>query len=255
MTIPTATRAARTINSGQPISYLVPYDYHGDVPAVIYQGGLGSDDTQILSHLDSTGAGGVACEAAARAGLPVVGCRLGGGTLGNDTGVGDTAVSRNFSDAVLGADSSEGPFLMGLSGGFLNACNYAKLLITVFGAPVRGIIGLIFAHDLEWVHSRTNAGNEAAIDAAYGDHAGYLAAIPDYSPMVYGPTVFGGADVPMLLCRASDDAFGANAEQSAFVEAMEAVTEVTEHVFTGGHTIGPASTFDPDVVTDWLEAH
>jgi hypothetical protein len=233
-------------SSGQPAIVLTRMEWRGDgsKPAVLYSPGHGGDDTQAMDPQL-----GGAASAAAVAGYPVVSAGVLPPQWGGPAIVTRVGHQRTLAQSSTVGAKTGGVFLMGTSMGFLACCNWARQN----KATVKGIIGLIYASDLEFAHDVVDGGIWASqVEAAFGGTAGYTAALPTYSPQLYGPTDLAG--IPMLLIRSVDEHPLIVEMQADFVAAMQAASpgKVTEVLQTGGHSL---TNLDTSVIKPFLDAN
>lgn len=137
---------------------------------------------------------------------------------------------------------SDKVLLIGGSMGGLTVLNYMHHNPT----KVQAAIALIPAINLQLHHDDPDTlGWEAEVDAAYGGHAGYLAARPEHSPYEY---MNAPAGVPLSIWYSDNDT------TTPFQYAIDYGEEVGAELHSlgsVGHGFGPAS-FDRGVLAQWL---
>lgn len=149
-------------------------------------------------------------DALAEADFPGLGGDFGGmQTWGN-------ATSQTIQEAAMGLFVPSLPaILLGGSMGALTTLNTAR----DNGAAVAIILLLIPALDLADLHD--NRGFDVVIDAAYGGHAGYVAAEPTRSPVNFEAAI-AALDAPVHIWYSTDDAICIPAITEAYGTAVGA---------------------------------
>lgn len=131
--------------------------------------------------------------------------------------------------------------VVGRSMGGCQALNWArqnKALITSISL-VCPLVNLVDGHDRVF---------EAEIDAAYGSHANYLAALSTHNPMAYAAELAG---VPIRIWYASNDTSILPADVLAFASSVGSSCSVV-NMGAVGHTVTAAPVDD---VASWISEH
>lgn len=131
-----------------------------------------------------------------------------GDQWGNDTAVADVENLLGYMAANSNADT-DNIFVIGLSMGFCNACNYVAHGV----ANVLAMVSLVGVCDLGYMHD--TAGFATSIDTAYGNHAGYVAAYNERDPLTLAQAgTFD--DIPIAMWYGSSDTTVGPAKTVAF---------------------------------------
>lgn len=234
-----AIRARREVDpaNSEQLIWHVPYDYRHDAtkPAVVYCHVRGGSELEAIDYSSAGGYTSKPIYAMVNAGYPVVAPNLGGGTTwGNDTAITRVGQAKTFAQnaSPVGAKAG-GIFVAGSSMGFLAACNWARQNV----ATCLGVIGFIFANDMNLLHTNNVNGAALEMETAYGGNAAWTAALPTHNPQSYATTDL--AAVPMLLTYSTDESeTGVSSSQASFAASMQAATTSTAEVHTqaGGHS-------------------
>lgn len=232
-------------NGGSKIIAKHPLTYKrdGSKPACVLAHGFGGS---ALDAVSDTAGSYRATDAIARAGYPVVaGDNAGTASMGNDAAITAMGSDLTWARSNVGAKATGKHFVAGISMGGLAAMNYARTI----PERIAGIILFIFAFDLEWTHDTLDGGAYADdVDAAYTNHAGYIAALPTHNPAQYATTDLAG--IPILAFYNSDDPNGGTDLDADFLADMSAVTSVESYTATGGHAL---TNFDFAPLKKWMD--
>jgi len=156
---------------------------------------------------------------------------------GNDIAASRIETARTATLPALGLKNDK-MVLLGGSGGFCNACQYARQ----FPARVAALAGHVGLVGLDALHDANLGGYAAAIETQYGGLAAYDAAVPTHDPTAYGAAVLQVGAYPIKGWWSSDDAL----ILPSTVTAFKAAVPKTEHVDIGaqGHSVPVA--YDDD---------
>lgn len=161
-----------------------------------------------------------------------------GQSFGNDAAIDSFDKAWTYATATLGCRSDR-VFLVGMSMGGLLCGNWARTHTSV----VAGIALVTPAVDLTWVHG-LSAPYPTEVDAAYTDHAGYLAAVSTHSPVAYAASI---ASVPVRIWYSTDDTLAPLSQQQAFQTAHGNTTLVS--LGAAGHNPSAATGTE---LADWF---
>lgn len=205
-------------------------------PGIVYCHSRGNDASQAVAPgwIDDV------TSALALAGYIVYGGD-GGGTLtwGNDASQAAVATAKtNLQAAAIGAKAGK-VGLLATSMGALTALNWARANAALVGCVALAIPVV----DLAYEHDNNVNGYGAEIEAAYGNLAGYTAAVAAHNPMQNAAAHAAGP--PLKMWRSTNDAIAVTARQDAFAAAVGANCPVSS-LGAAGHS--PVSTPPAEVV-------
>lgn len=195
-------------------------------PVIYFTGGPGDD----RDFLTATASGSQIAPVLADAGVPIISAAFGGADLwGNDTT--QTRIGQAWTQIKTELGTKTDKFIgIGVSKGALALLNYTR------NNPgnVAAILGIVPVVNLTNVYT-DNAASQAAIDAAYTNHATYLTALPTHDPALNTATHASQA-IPMRLIYGSADVTVRPADVASFAAAVNAQVRVsngTDHLTTG----------------------
>lgn len=239
-----AIRTTLSPVSGEQVSVMQPLSWLGraERPVVLYNHGRGGGNEDFFDGVRER-----LLRTIALAGYPVVGSDEGGfATWGNDTAIARADDDIRYAESAAVGASAPDVLLLGVSMGNLAMTNWARTHLS----RVRGLVHLIPALDLAYHHDHDTLGVAAAeIDAAYGGHAGYLAALPTHSPIEYAATM---ARTPAAIFYATNDTIAPPASILPYASAVGAALHPAVSRNPTGHDI---DAFDPADIVAFLDAH
>lgn len=228
------TRGSGVYQAGQThsLAWNRLYKRNGSRRGMIWGGGGGGTDLSVFA----AGMGNVRAWLKRR--IPV-GTFNTDWTWGNDTSLARVTDLRSY--LVAQGDFASGKFnLAAGSMGAIIALNYLRH----HPENLNAVAISVPAVSLEWHHDN---GYETEIDAAYGDHAGYLAALSTHSPY-HAPAEY--ASVPLRAWISDNDTTAPTALAQEFIDAVPGATRVS--LGAVGH--GSASTWPvADEMADFFE--
>lgn len=194
-------------------------------PAIYFTGGPGDD----RDFLTAAGSGSQIAPRLAEKGIPVISAAFGGANQwGNDTA--QTRIGQAWAQIKSQLNPRQDKFIaIGVSKGALAMLNYARNN----PANVAAIVGIVPVVNLANFYS-DNATAQASIDAAYTDHAGYLAALAAHDP-AQNTAAHQSQAIPTKLIYGSADPSVRPADVAAFSAAVGAQAKSvtgTDHATT-----------------------
>ena len=134
-------------------------------------------------------------------------------------------------------------FLAAASMGALAVLNWARTHLD----QVAAVALCVPAVDLADLHDRTALGYQAEIEAAYGGHAGYLAALPTHNPTAFAADL---ASIPIKIWYSTNDPIIDPAKVQGFAATVGA--DLIVNPDPGGHDVTAAPGAH---IAAWFDAH
>lgn len=199
-------------------------------PVIFFTGTAGSS-----AFLTSSASGSQISPRLVDVGIPFISGDFGGANLyGNDTTQTRIGQLWTFVKTLLGTPTDK--FIgIGVSKGMTALLNYAR----ANPGNVAALVGIVPGVSLANVYT-DNVGLQAGIDAAYTNHASYLAALPTHDPMANQST-HASQGIPMKFFTGDAD----TVVRPADVQSFGAAVGATVKTFTGTDHLTTAPQVDP----------
>lgn len=163
-----------------------------------------------------------------------------GRTFGNTDAIDSVDKCYNYLVSNYGCRSDK-VVLLGMSMGGLAVCNWARTNVSKVAAiaMVTPAVDLQMAHDI-------NAGYSTEVDAAFTDHAGFLAAKPTFSPVQFAATL---SSIPVRIWYSDNDNMITYSSLTTFASAHGNTTLTS--IGAQGHNPSGAQGSD---IADWFNS-
>lgn len=207
---------------------------------IIWFGGLATD----REFLDAAFSGPqIAPKVAEYGNCAIFQGEMGGLLWGSDTAQTRIGQAWSYVKTLTGC-ATDKMILVGLSKGVLGCLNYARNNPT----KVAAVVGMIPAVNLQNVYTDTGVPGQTSIEAAYTDHAGYLAALATHDPSLNIET-HATQGIPMKFIYGDADTVVRPADILEFAEGVGAETQA---IAGGTHTSTPPAVIPSTHVLDFI---